>query len=119
MPPSVASTASSRHPVFPDIARPRMAKADVRKPDMPSDVDWMKAVGEALAGAIAIVGWSSKVASGRVKVDDAEFGKWLSGNRRVQVDRVLAVEELQWPFLTCLAKRLPGVEIETEIRRRA
>lgn len=99
MAPSIASAAGSRHPVLPDIARPQMAKANVRIPD----IDWMRQVGAAIARAIAIVGWTSKEAAAKVGVDDAEFGKWLSGARRPQFDRLFAVPELRQPLVIALA----------------
>ncbi len=102
------------HPVSLDIQRPVMAKANVQI----LDVDWMKVVGAAIARAISIVGWSQKEAAAKVGVDAAEFGKWLSGERRPQLDRLFAVVELRQPLVMTLAGLADGVEIVTEIRFR-
>lgn len=91
-----------------------MAKVDVRKPGI-----GLATLGNALQYAIGAARpkLTSKEAAAKVGVDDAEFGKWLSGNRRVQVDKVIEVEELSWHFLVGLAREL-GHEIREEIQRR-
>lgn len=114
MAPSVAPAHTSRHPVLPDIARPAMAKAHVRI----SDIDWSAQIGRAIGAAIRVVGWSSKEAAAAVGVDDAEFGKWLSGTRRPQLDRLFAVQALRQPLVVALASLAEDVEIVTEIRIR-
>jgi hypothetical protein len=115
---SLLRRASDRHPVLPDIGRPVMAKANVRTPD----VDWQVAIGQAIARAVANVGWSHKEAAAKVGVDDAEFGKWLSGSRRPHVDRLFDVEELGVPLVVELARLLPDaftVRTTIETRRTA
>jgi DNA-binding transcriptional regulator YdaS (Cro superfamily) len=111
MPASLAKTAVSRHPVLPDTARGHMAKADVRIPD----VAWGERIGRAIERAIAVVGWSKKEAASKVGVDDAEFGKWLSGNRRPQFDRLFAIEELREPLVVSLAGLAADVRVKTTI----
>lgn len=116
MPQSLPSRAPARHPVFPDITRPSMAKANVRIPD----IDWAVRIGRAIALAVATCGWSSKEAAAKVsaacgsEVDDAEFGKWLSGTRRPQLDKLFAVEELREPIVIALG-RLVGMEATTSL----
>jgi len=109
---TMRQTSPNGHPVFPDMGRPRMAKANARIPD----IDWMTRVGAAIAASIRTVGWSSKEAAANVGVDDAEFGKWLSGTRRPQMDRLFAVEALRQPLVIALAGLAHDVEIVTEIR---
>lgn len=111
---SVAEKVGARHPVLPDIGRPRMAKADARKPD----IEWNARIGGAIQRAVALVGWSNKEAAAKAGVDDAEFGKWLSGARRAQMDRLFALEELRWPLTQCLAALDEQNEIVTSIRRK-
>ena len=96
---SIASERSDRHPVLPDIA-------------------WNERIGGAIQRAVALVGWSNKEAAAKAGVDDAEFGKWLSGGRRAQMDRLLALEALRWPLIQCLAALDEENEIVTEIRRK-
>ena len=106
----VANTAVSSHPVFPDIGRPQMAKVDVRVPD----TAWNELLGRAIQRAVALVGWSNKEAAAHIGVDDAEFGKWLSGARRPQFDRMFAVQPLREPLCVSLAQMV-GAAVRTQI----
>jgi hypothetical protein len=99
--------------VLPDIGKKLMAKADAQKPD----IAWNERIGGAIQRAVAIVGWSNKEAAAKVGVDDAEFGKWLSGGRRPQFDRLLAVPELRWPLLCALADVTGEAEMVTTLRK--
>jgi hypothetical protein len=98
------------HPVSLDVT-PAMARARVQTQDM----DWPRAVGGAISRAIALVGWSDKEAAGHVGVDPAEFGKWMSGARHPQLDRLFAVEQLRQPLVVCLASLAAGARISTTI----
>lgn len=100
-------------PVLPDIGKLKTAKADVRIPDKA----WNELIGKALQRAVAYVGWSNKEAAAKVGVDDAEFGKWLSGARRPQFDKVFAVEELREPtcaFLSAMVGAVVKLQIQFE-----
>ena len=108
---SIVEQASARHPVLPDIGKKHMA----RIPDM----TWNERIGWAVQRSVAIAGWSNKEAAALVGVDESEFGKWLSGGRRPQMDRLFAIEELRWPLIQCLAQLDEQNEVVTEIRRRA
>jgi hypothetical protein len=99
------------HPLLPDIARPRMAKANVQI----LDINWMEAVGRAIARAVSSAGWSKKEAAAKVGVDEAEFGKWLSGGRRPHFDRLLAVPELRTAVIKALAKLDPSIQVATTL----
>jgi hypothetical protein len=111
MAPMLAPKPVPAHPVLPDIGKARMAKVDARIPD----ISWNERIGAAIQRAVALVGWTNKEAAAKVGVDDAEFGKWLSGGRRPQLDRLFAVEELREPVVVALAGMI-GAEIQTEIR---
>ena len=80
---------------------------------------WHERIGQAIQRAVAIVGWSNKEAAAQVGVDDAEFGKWLSGTRRPQLDKLFAVEALRWPLIQALAGLDTKNEVITTIRRLA
>lgn len=110
---TIASPGYNGHPVLPDIGRPHMAKAGVRKPD----IDWNLKLGQAIQRAVAIVGWSNKEAADVLKVDDAEFGKWVNGTRRPHFDKLFDQDVLFWPLIQCLAQTREGVEVVTTIRR--
>ena len=94
--------------VLPDVGRPVMAKASVRPPD----IDWLLAIGAAIQAAVHEARWSNKEAAARVGADDAEFGKWINGTRRPQLDRLFAVAELRSPLIIALA-HLGGANVET------
>ena len=112
---SVAERLAAVHPVLPDVGRPTMAKAAVRTPD----AIWMIAIGAAIQQAVKDARWSNKEAAGKAHVDDAEFGKWVSGTRRPHFDKLLAVPELRRPLVIAFAQLGgEGVEVVTEIRVR-
>lgn len=105
-----------RQPVLPDIGRPQMAKANVRCPDIAPQV----AIGGAIQRAVSLIGWSNKEAAAKVSVDDAEFGKWVSGARRPQLDKLWAVEALRGPLVIAFAEAADdsGVVVTTSIKVR-
>jgi ribosome-binding protein aMBF1 (putative translation factor) len=114
-----ANALADRHLVLPDIGKAKQAKADVRTPDMaPETPEWMVLIGAAIQRAVSRVGWSNKEAAAKVGVDDAEFGKWLSGNRRPQFDRLMALDALRWPLICALAELMDTAEEVTTLRKK-
>lgn len=87
-----------------------MAKADVRVPDM----NWNAQIGSAIQRAVLAVWETNQLAAGELGVDDAEFGKWMSGARRAQMDKLFAVERLRQPLMAELAK-LAGATVRLQI----
>lgn len=116
MPNSMGSPASSRQSVIPDTGRPRMAKANVGNPDMAGNQAWNSRIGAAFARARAKVDWTIDQAARHMGVDPREVGKWESGARRVQTDRVMATEELREPFAKEFALLADGVTEVTQLR---
>lgn len=119
--------AADRSAEIPDVGRPRAARAHVRTPDTDPtpkartpDVEDLRReeIGHALGEAIAAVGWSHKQAADRIHVDDAELGKWVSGHRRLQLDKLLYVPTLGAALLIALARRVVDLEVLTETRLR-
>lgn len=117
---SLPQQGDRRHPVLPDIGRPRMAKADVRNLDI--DVDWLQKLGAAWQKAVKQVFETNDIAARELVVDASEFGKWMSGGRRAQLDKLLAHRPLRLPLLLALAQAINevdgNVEVVTEIRMR-
>jgi hypothetical protein len=103
----------ARHPVLPDIGKPSMAKVNVRTPG----INWNEQIGRAIQRAVAVVGWTNKEAAAKAGTDDAEFGKWLSGSRRPQFDRLFALDELRWPLIQQLARLDPHTKVVERIER--
>lgn len=117
-PSTLLRRATDRHPFSLDIGRPVMAKANVQI----QDIDWKQAVGRAIERAVAIAGWTKGEAAGKVDVDASEFGKWMTGERRPHLDRLLAIPELRQPLVVALAALDPdafSVKHVIETRRLA
>lgn len=112
---TVARANEASHHVSPEIGRPVMAKANLRIPE----TDFKVAIGSAIQRAVALVGWSNKEAAAKVGADDSQFGKWISGAERPQLDKLFAVEELRWPLIQALAVLDARAEVITTIRRTA
>ncbi len=121
--PTVPESPASRHRPVPEIRRPRMAKADVRKPDVD---DWRGQIGRAVARAMALQGWSLKEFAGAVGRDERQCARWISGAERAQLDALFAVPALRVSLLQAFAELTKravadagyAVEIETTIRLR-
>jgi hypothetical protein len=110
---TVSSSSSRRHLDLPEGKRSQ-AKAHLRSPEI--EPDWRGIVGSALQRAIELLGWSSKVAAGKVGIDDGQFGRWLSGSERAQLDRLWKVEELRQPLVIAMAERAGlGVRVRTVV----
>jgi hypothetical protein len=102
-----------RHPVLPE-ARPRMAKASLRKPDI-----WRAQIGRALRRALALQGWSLKEFAAAVDRDPRQCARWITGVERAQLDVLFAVDVFRLSLVQALAEVAgAGVEIETTIRLR-
>lgn len=109
---SIASQMTRRHAVLPDTAKGHAAKANAEKADIArivEEIDWPVQLGRAIQRAVSLLGWSQKEAAARVNVDEREFAKWLSGERRPQFDKLFAVPELQRPLVIALASLARGV----------
>lgn len=110
---TLANPTAARRPVLPDIGRPRMAKADVRKPDSDESI---RKTAAAIQRAVLRVWDTNQLAAAEFGVDDAEFGKWMTGTRRAHMDRLLNHPRLHQPLLVELASLDDSVEVVTEIR---
>lgn len=97
-----------------ETVRPKQAKAVLKNCET-----WSARIGAAIQRAIALVGWSNKEAAAKVGRDPAQLARWISGTERPQMDALMAVDELRWPLVQCLAALDDQNEVETTIRRRA
>jgi hypothetical protein len=111
MPEMLRRATDTAHLVSLDMPRAAMAKATVKE----MDINWLRAVGQSIERAVAIVGWSHKEAAAAIGVDAAEFGKWLSGERRPHFDRLFAVAPLRRPLVVSLAGLDDSARISTTI----
>jgi len=106
----VTAALATSHPVSLDIGKARMAKADVQLPD----IDWNGVISSAIRRAVKDVWEDHKVAAGEIGVDASEFGKWLNGTRRPQLDKLWSIARLRQPLCVRFAQ-LAGAEIHTRV----
>jgi hypothetical protein len=79
-------------------------------------VDMRAALGQALDFAIAMAHLSHKEAAAACGVDAAELGRWITGERRMHLDRILATPKLKRHVLIALALLDPELDVATQIR---
>lgn len=116
---SIANSHANAPRLLPDTAKGAQAKHDGRKPDTAPESAYMALIGAAIQRAVRKVGWSNKEAAAKVGVDDAEFGKWLSGNRRPHFDKLMALDALRWPLICALADCLEVAEEIVTLKKKA
>lgn len=92
-------------------SRPRMARADLRKPETDA---WRQQIGQAIARAMSLCGWSLKEFAGAVGRDPRQCARWIDGTERPQLDVVFAVERLRQPLVQALSE-LAGADVQTVI----
>ncbi len=105
-----AALTAERHLNSLDMGKARMAKADVKIPD----IDWNAVVSKAITRAVRDVWDNDKEAAGEIGVDAGEFCKWLNGSRRPQLDKLWAIERLRQPLCVRLSQ-LAGAAIQTRV----
>lgn len=110
---SLARRSAEAQRVLPEKAT-ALAKATLRNPEMDGGREM---VGAAIRRAVALAGLSHKEAAAQIGVNDAQFGKWLSGNENPQVHKVFAVEALRQPLVLALAEQCEteGISVRTVV----
>lgn len=98
-----------------------MAKADLRNPE----IDARRAlVGRALTLAAGALGWNLDELAQQLTTDaehprcPRQVSRWMSGAERLQLDVVMANEELWAEFMVRLARVTGGFDIATTLTRR-
>jgi ribosome-binding protein aMBF1 (putative translation factor) len=112
---NVAHAVAPAHRVNAEI-RPRMAKADLRNPEV---IDLRPLVGTVIQRAMALLGWTLDRLAREIDRDPRQIARWIAGTERPQFDVLWAVEQLRQPLVLAFAE-LAGsaVEIETVVRVR-
>ena len=95
--------------------RRRMAKADLRKPEIS---DWRTRIGASIERTRTLTGWSLKEFADALGRDERQIARWIAGTERPQLDAIFAVPELHGPLLIALAELSPALEVETTLRIR-
>lgn len=108
---SFGSSAASRHLLCRETPSPSMAKADLTN----REHDEKRAFGVVLARMVELASLTNSEAADRLKVDRAQFQRWLSGAENAQVWRIKANELLGPCFLAALAEETPGAVIRQVI----
>ena len=93
-----------------------MARAHLPKAEMASH-SWRPLVGRAVDRCIALRGWSLKEFAAAVDRDVRQCGRWITGEERVQVDAIMAVESLRQPWAQAQCE-LAGADVEVTVRLR-
>ncbi len=114
MSPTVSKALSLEHRISLEDVRPDMAKAQFKK----VETDLKEQLGQAIARAIAVAGWSQKEAAAWLHRDVAQVSRWIAGTERPQFDALFALEALRWPLITELARLDGQAEVITSIRRK-
>jgi ribosome-binding protein aMBF1 (putative translation factor) len=106
----VAKSRPDSHRVISEI-RPEMVKADLRKAE---NRDFRAEVGACLFRARTLLGWTLEQLASALDRDARQVRRWESGEERVQVDVVMAHDELREPFGFFLAK-LSGADVRVSV----
>lgn len=111
---SIRQELDRRHLLTSESTRPRMAKADLRKAEAD---EWKANVGRAIQRAYLLCGWTLKEFADKVKRDERQLARWISGEERPQLDTLFAVVALRQALIIALAELAgAGVEVETTVR---
>jgi ribosome-binding protein aMBF1 (putative translation factor) len=95
--------------------RPRMAKANLRKPEPDA---WRARVGSAVERTRTLSGLSLKEFADAIGRDERQVARWITAVERPQVDAIFAVESLRGVLVISLAELAHDIEVITEIRIR-
>jgi hypothetical protein len=115
----VANVRPSTQHLLPEVGRV-MAKADLRNPE----IDFRALAGRALALAAGALGWNLDELAQQLTTDPQhprcprQVSRWLSGAERLQLDVVMANDELFTEFLVRLARVRGGFDVATTLTRR-
>lgn len=111
---STVSTAAARSHLLRTDERPRMAKADLRKPE--TDV-WRARIGHAIERAKALSGLTLKEFADVCGRDERQVARWFDGSERPQLDAIFSAERLRHPLTQALAE-MAGADVEVTVRMR-
>jgi ribosome-binding protein aMBF1 (putative translation factor) len=105
---SIDPTRKADLPLIPQT-RPRMAKADLRKP---KSVD----VGRAIGRAQSLRGWSLKEFAAAAERNERQIAAWIAGTEHPQLDTLFAIVSFRQPLIVALAELAGlGVVVDTVI----
>lgn len=92
--------------------RPRMAKADLRKPEIDC---WKEHIGRALERARTLAQLTLKELADAIGRDERQVARWIAGTERPQLDAIFAVPALRGPLVIALAELSGTVEVTTTL----
>src|SRR5262245_28750689 len=100
-------------PLLTSDIRPRPAKAHLRKAE---EGEWRARVGGAVERAYKLCGWSLKEFASKVRRDERQLARWISGAERPQFDVMFGVEVVRSALVIALAELAgAGVQVETTV----
>lgn len=106
------SGVNGRHLLTTEIRHSRMAKADLRKPEM---ADWREQIGRAIERARTLACCTLKEFAALIGRDERQIARWIAGTERPQMDAIFGVPQLRGPLVIALAELAEEVRVETTI----
>ena len=95
-----------------EMPRPAMAKADLRKAEVP----FKERIGQAITRARALRGWSLKELAGALDRDPRQIARWEKGMEPPQLHALFALADFQQPMVIAFAELVQTIEIDTILR---
>lgn len=97
---------ASTHRERPEIGRPRMAKADLRFPEVERYRAGIAAIVHAITSHWTLEEFAARLekGTGRPNWDVRQLARWQNGSERPQFDALMTIEELREPLLIGMAK---------------
>jgi hypothetical protein len=109
---NLADGLSSSHLLCREIGAAPMAKASLTKSE---ELDGRRRYGRVVARAVELCSLTNSEAADRVKVDRAQFQRWLSGLENAQTWRLHADDLIGPALLAAQAEDTPGATIRNVI----
>lgn len=101
-----------KHLLTSEMGRPRMAKADLRKPETPA---WKARIGAAIDRTRTLARLTLKEFAGAIDRDERQVARWIAGSERPQLDAIFSVEALRGPLVIALAELSEDIAVQTTI----
>lgn len=110
--PSTIQRDGARLPLLNSVPRPAMAK--VHTPSHGNPACW-SLIAACLDEVRRDAGLNVDEFADVLERDPRQVGKWLNATERPQFETVFAIDRFQQPLLLALARRVPSIQITTQL----
>ena len=110
----LADRTDARQRLLNELPSAPMAKAGSRK----LNSDFQAEIGQCVARARLLVGWSKKELAAQVNKDEAQISRWEAGKERPQMDALWSVAEMRGPLVIALAELSGRFDVTTVMTER-